>query len=520
MNPQTKVIPNRYQDSVKLMKITQEVKAMPGISRATAIMGTENNKATLVRGGFDAALMRAAGPNDILLVVDGDSPEHTEAALALYQTILDEQVVANTTRERSFESIATAAGALSGANLALISVPGIYAAYEAFKALHAGLHVQIFSDNVGLEQEVKLKKLGKRLGLLVMGPDCGTSIINGIPIGFANVVARGPVGIIGASGTGIQEVSVIVDRLGSGISQAIGLGGRDLADAVGGTSALMALDMLEKDDGTEVVILVSKPAGPQTTEVIKDRLARYSKPVVVTYLGGKPSPLDGKHRTAATLEEAAHLAVSIVSGGRVPVALEACGLIEPDVIALAKKRGRAPTRKFLRGLFTGGSLALEAHLILQQQLNPVYSNITKDQNLRVGGTQKLSGHAIIDMGEDEFTVGRPHPMIEPGYRSDRLAEEWADPEVAVILCDLVLGYGSHPDPASALVQAIESTKLIHGDGVSVIASVCGTEADPQVLSKQEALLRSAGVMVYPTNAAAASAAARLVWACNQGGGKQ
>lgn len=519
MKPQTMVIPNRYQDSVKLMKITQEIKAMPGITRATAIMGTENNKATLVRGGFEAALMHSAGSSDILLIVEGESPALIQAAFTNYQKLLDEQVVHRQSKERSLESIASAASILTGANLALVSVPGNYAAYEAFKALRSGLHVQIFSDNVGLKEEVKLKKLGQKLGLLVMGPDCGTSIINGIPVGFANAVSRGPVGIVGASGTGMQELSVIVDRLGSGISQAIGLGGRDLADEVGGISALMALDMLEKDEQTTVVILVSKPAGVQTTARIKERLASYQKPVVITFLGSKLLETGGQHKSAATLEEAAHLAVGLAGGILVPVSPQPTFPTGQDPASLARKREPAASRKFLRGLFTGGTLAQEAHLILKNRLTPVYSNISKDPELKIGGSKSRTGHSIIDMGDDEFTAGRPHPMIDPSYRADRLVEEWADPEVAVILCDLVLGYGSHADPAASLVAAIESARSDHGNLVTVVASICGTEADPQSRSRQEAQLRKVGVLVYPTNAAAARAAGELVLADTQGGKK-
>jgi FdrA protein len=505
---------NYYQDSVKLMRISQIVKSLPGVLRASAIMGTENNKATLVRGGFDASLMDGAGPSDILFLVDATTEELAALALDRYLALIDETTASKREQKSAVRTIKAAVSSLPGSNIAFISVPGEFAAYEAHKALRAGLHVHLFSDNVPIEDEIRLKELGRKLGLLVMGPDCGTSIIGGTPIGFANVVSQGPVGIIGASGTGIQQVSVLVDRYGSGISHAIGLGGRDLSDRVGGISALMALDAMEHDTTTRVLVFISKPPGPATGKKIVERIKACAKPVVIVFLGGDPKLTQDLDHVANDLEEAARMAVELAVGrGLAPESDSGAtgGLVAGHIGGatgglVARRGSDASSRKFLRGLFTGGSLADEAQLILGKFLGPVRSNCTANPALRISGSDSFDGHAIIDMGDDEFTVGRPHPMIDPSYRAERILKEWSDPRVAVILCDVVLGYGSHQSPATPVAEAVKRARVLYGDDVTVVASVCGTEGDPQVLSRQEAILREAGILVLPTNASAARTA--------------
>jgi FdrA protein len=508
MSVQLRVRKNCYQDSVKLMRISQIVKSSPGVLRASAIMGTANNKATLVRGGFDASLMQGAGPSDILFIVDANADDAADLALDRYFSLLDESIATYVDRKTSPRTIKAAAASLPGANLAFISVPGEFAAYEAHKALRAGLNVHIFSDNVPIEDEIRLKELGRRLGLLVMGPDCGTAIIGCVPLGFANAVASGPIGIVGASGTGIQQVTVLIDRYGSGISNAIGLGGRDLSDRVGGISALMALDALEEDPSTQVIVVISKPPESSTGKKILERIRVCKKPVVVAFLGGDPTIVRGIDQNAENLEEAARMAVELATKKAIPRQAAEYGAGELATIVAGRLEAGGSNRGLLRGLFTGGSLADEAQPILGAILGKVRSNCTKNPALMVSGSGVIDGHAIIDMGDDEFTVGRPHPMIDPSYRAERLVEEWSDPRVAVILCDLVLGYGSHPSPATPLAEAVKRARSLYGDGVTVVASVCGTEGDPQGLSPQEAILREAGILVLPTNAQAAKLAGR------------
>jgi FdrA protein len=493
MSMHLQVKKNCYQDSVKLMQISQIVQALPGVQRASAIMGTENNKATLVRGGFDSSLMEGAGPSDILFIVEATGEDLAAIALDRYLALLDETVASKEEKKTSVRTIKAAVASLPGANIGFISVPGEFAAYEAYKALRAGLHVHIFSDNVPIEDEVRIKELGRRLGLLVMGPDCGTAIIGGTPIGFANAVASGPIGIAGASGTGIQQASVLIDRFGSGISHAIGLGGRDLSDRVGGTSALMALDALESDPSTRVLAFISKPPGSATGKRILERIRACAKPVVVAFLGGDRDLMRGVDHVAEDLEEAARLAVELAEHRVLPLGNLQFSAEELESLVAAETKGGRSSGRYLRGLYTGGSLADEAQLILGKLL----------------GSEGLRDHAIIDLGDDEFTVGRPHPMIDPSYRAERILAEWADPRVAVILCDLVLGYGSHPNPAAPVSEAVKRARALYGNGVIVVASVCGTDRDPQVLSKQETILRDAGVLVLPTNASAARIAGRL-----------
>jgi FdrA protein len=379
------------------------------------------------------------------------------------------------------------------ANLALVSVPGAFAAAEARKALDRGLHVMIFSDNVPLADEVALKQHGRALGRLVMGPDCGTSIIAGTPLGFANVVPRGPVGVIGASGTGIQEVTCLVARAGVGISHAIGTGGRDLKAEVGGITTLMALDALDRDGDTETIVIVSKPPSQAVAEAVLARVARSPKPVVICFLGAPPMSLPANAKQAATLDEAARLALGPAAAAAAPAAM-------PGLPA-----GTRRPHKRIRGLYAGGTLAAEAQLVLLGLGLPVASNAA------VPGARAArdarGAHLLLDLGDDDYTRGRPHPMLEPSVRDAPLAEALADPETGVVLLDLVIGYGAHADPAGALVRSLGARPA---DGPVVIASVTGTDSDPQNAAVQAARLAAAGIVVAPSNAAAVRLAAAAV----------
>ena len=486
---------NSYQDSVKLMQLTEKMTQLPGVTRAFAVMGTENNKATLTRAGFKPALLEGAGPNDILFAVETGTKEEGLRVWEEYQRALEQETKKDEGKAQvSAASLKSASSLLSGANLSIISVPGQYAAYEAYKALREGLHVHIFSDNVSLEDEIKLKKLGRQKGLLVMGPDCGTSILSGVPICFANSVRRGSIGIVGASGTGIQEVSVLIDRLGAGVSQAIGVGGRDLQDGVGGITSIMALKLLDWDPQTEVIVFLSKLPGKETLGEIRKHLAQLSKPVVVFFLGYNPNEQKGVGQRAKTLEEAAHLAVSLSKKESGPLAFQR------DFAALFPRETLDAVRpgQYLRGLYSGGTLAGEAYYLAKKHLQKI------EYNPLVPG-----GHAIFDLGDDQFTQGRPHPMLDPQLRSERLLQEWADPQVAVILLDVVLGFGSSPEASSSLAAAIEQARSKYGGEKIVLASLCGTDRDPQPRQKEQELLEKAGVFVLPSNAAAADAALYL-----------
>ena len=464
MTPTARIVSDRYVDSVVLMRLAQQLTRIAGVTDAAAVMGTATNRALLAEGGFDAKGVADAGANDLIVAVKAVDAATAVSALDQVDALLAAPV-SSTDRVPTVITLDDAVGPRTGTNLAVISLPGEYAAAEARHALERGLHVFIFSSNVPLDDELELKRLAAERGLLCMGPDCGTALIAGTGLGFANAVRRGPVGVVGASGTGIQAVTSLLDRFGVGVSHAIGAGSRDLSDAVAGATTFAGLDALLEDPGTEAVVVVSKPPGPATAARLRELAAVAPKPVILCFLD------------ELTLDDAARAAAEAV--GFTPPAL-------PEALALPVRPGRG--RRWIRGLYAGGSLAYEAEFALRQA------------GLDIG-----SGHAIVDLGGEEFTRGRPHPMIDARARRALLKVELADPETAVVLLDVVLGYGAAADPAGDLADVIADAR-----GPVVLASVCGTERDPQGLAAQEATLREAGAHVLPTNSAAARTAALLV----------
>ncbi len=473
-----------YVDSVALMRIAQQVKALPGVEEAGLMIGTPANREILADAGLLDADAGAAGPGDLILAVRAADAAAADAALAQAERMIDQGTRATAADGgTAFQprTLRTAQALLPDANLALISVPGDFAAAEAEKALARGLNVMIFSDNVPLADEVALKHKARDLGLLVMGPDCGTAIIAGVPLAFANAVPRGDIGIVGASGTGIQEVSCLIARLDGGVSHAIGTGGRDLKAEVGGITTLMAIDLLESDPATRHIVLVSKPPAETVARVILARVATAAKPFTICFLGADTLSVPANARSAATLEAAAHAAL----GRRVP---------DSAATPLARP---ANGGRWVRGLFSGGTLCAEAQLVALGLGLPVSSNAPVP-----GASTAASSHThhLIDLGADEFTRGRPHPMLEPAVRDAPLREALADPSVGVILLDVVLGTGGHHDPAGHLARALSARSP---NGPHVIASITGTAGDRQGLAAQTRALETAGVVVAPSNAAAA-----------------
>jgi FdrA protein len=403
------------------------------------------------------------------------------------------------------------------ANAAVISVAGRYATDEAWDALSHGLHVLLFSDNVSLEDEIALKKYAREHGLLLMGPGAGTTILNSVALGFANVLPRGPVGIVSAAGTGLQEVSTLLARHGVGITQGLGTGGRDLKKEVGGIMMLEALKALQQDEATNVLVLISKPPAEEVVRLILAQVAESTKPTVICFLGGDTSTLANIPNVipARTLYECALLAGQIVQSeiGDVKAILEAENARFVEQAKSLKSKLNA-NQRYLRALFSGGTLCYEAQVIWKELLpGPVYSNAPLPGQPALPDSTRSCEHTAVDLGEEEFTVGRPHPMIDNDLRIRRLLQEARDPEVAVILLDVVLGYGAHLDPASELSQAVEDAqKLARAEGRELIfvASVTGTEEDPQSLSKTVSTLERAGVTVCDSNSAAARLTALLV----------
>ena len=511
-----KIIHNLYRDSVSLMQVSARLSKLPGVKQASMVMATENNLDLLEEAGLLEG-RPGASPNDLLIVLQGEDEAVLEAALAEAESALDQQPAsmgesggAKRTAQRSIEM---ALAEMPAANLALISTPGEYASAEALKALHLGLHVMLFSDNVSLEDEIQLKTYAREHGLIVMGPDCGTAIINGIPLAFANVVRRGDIGVVGASGTGIQQITSLIDRRGKGISQAIGTGSHDLHARVGGVSMLQGLDWLAGDPHTRVIVLLSKPPAPDVARRVLAAANQVGKPVVINFLGAEAGGLGAENMySAQTLEEAALAAVAL-SGGRRPAAPGA-GLdpaLEGSLSTLAAQL--KPQQRYLRGLYSGGTFCYEAVILLFRALDQVYSNTPIDPQFKLENVWQSQKHTLVDLGDDVFTRGRPHPMIDHRLRNERIQEEAADPETGVILFDVVLGHGSHPDPAAEMIPAIESareTAAVGGRSLVFVGSVCGTESDPQNLARQEAALRQAGVLLAESNAQAVRQATEIV----------
>ncbi len=491
-----------YQDSVTLMRLTRDMESVPGVARAAVMMGTPQNRALLRDAGLLAAEGEAAGPTDLVVAVLADSAEAAEAARAAAEAALTARrpAAAPGAAPRP-RTLATALRAMPDATLALVSVPGAYAGAEARKALHAGLHVMLFSDNVPVATEVELKTLARERGLFLLGPDCGTAIVGGVPLGFANAVPRGRIGVAAASGTGLQAVACHVAAAGEGISHAIGVGGRDLTDEVGGLTLEAALAALAADPDTAVVAVVGKPPGARTLATLRQWIAKLGKPCVAAFMGAAPSGGEPWH-AAATLEDAALAAVALARGAKpAPVefaapAAEIARLVEDALLPMRANQ------RFVRGVYAGGTLAYEAIGLLRGRLADVAPAVT-------GGGK---AHRVVDLGEDVFTVGRPHPMIDGTVRREWIEKEAADPETAVLLLDVVLGYGAHPDPAGEILPAIRRARAAAesaGRHLAVVASVCGTEGDRQRLSAQAAALTAAGVIVMPSNAQAARLAALI-----------
>ena len=497
---------NAYFDSVTLMLFSSKLNSIEGVEQAAVMMGTDHNKDLMKSSGIlTDDVSHKATSNDLIIGVKAQSQEIIDQAIKVLNEQFENKSKASTSSNKVIlRTLDAAIKHTPDLNFAIVSIPGRFAKNEVMKCLKNNIHVLLFSDNVSIEDENELKEYAVKHQLLMMGPDCGTAIINGVSIGFANVVKRGNIGLVAASGTGLQEVTVIIDRLGGGISQAIGTGGRDLKEAIGGKMMLMALEALNQDDSTEVIGMISKPPSKIVLNRILDLVSTFNKPVVACFLGASSSDFDGSNVFATeTLEEAAKVLVTLSKG------------LNPHETPIENRDPKLQlsnenTGKYIRGIYTGGTLAYESILILKKQLSETYSNISSDPNYLLNDVETSLKHTIMDMGDDFFTNGRPHPMIDPTLRSERLIKEVKDPETAVLLLDCVIGYGSHEDPAGELLKAINKAMEHATHPITLIASVCGTSSDPQNRGEQENKLRSAGVIVLDTNAQAARLATNLI----------
>ncbi len=490
-----------YYDSIVLMQLQRSLVALPGVLDAGVIMGTDANKDILVQSDLMSPQVQAAVADDLVIVVKGKDKTSARAAIEKVDELLTVRRSSGIDEEYRPKSLETAVKLLPDAQWVLISVPGRFAAGVARDSLNLGKHVFIFSDNVSQEDEIELKNLAASKGLLVMGPDCGTAVVNGIGLGFANKVRTGPVGIVAASGTGLQQVSSRIHQFGSGVTQALGTGGRDLSESVNAITARQGLDLLSRDPDTKVVVLISKPPSPKVADDLVQAVRQSGKPSVLNFIGYSTPMhvLDNVH-FATTFDETAEMAVKLSAEVVEPVR-------ELDI-------GRfAAGQRYLRGLFSGGTLAYEALLILQNYLPAVYSNVPLNKEFRLEDSLISQADTIIDLGEDEFTVGRLHPMMDNELRIRQLEKEAKDPQVAIILLDVVLGYGAHPDPAGELAPVIARVKAeaeAAGRYLEVVAVVSGTDEDPQGLDGQIQQLEGAGAVVDTSNDASVRYVGRLL----------
>ncbi|MDF2522561.1 MAG: yahF [Clostridiales bacterium] len=489
---------NTYYDSVTLMIITSEITKIPGVKEASICMGTELNKELLVDSGLSNPDTENATANDLIIAFETSDSSVKDTVLKTVEGLLKKKNESAGSSAVAPVSLKTGLAANPNANLAIISVPGRYAYIEAQKALLYGLNVMLFSDNVSLEEEKMLKTYASKKGLLMMGPDCGTSIINNKGLCFANEIRKGKIGVIGASGTGLQEVTVLVDRYGGGVTQAIGVGGRDLSDEIGGIMMLDVLESLKKDSETEVILLLSKQPSQSVANKIITAAENCSKPVVICFMGNDESMINRKNLFfVSTLEKAALKCLELI--GIMPdIALEDLSFSDE----YAKKL--LPEQKYVKGLFCGGTLCSEAKHIFHNCLAEAAKFKATDEKLLTS-----KGHTFLDLGDDMFTVGKPHPMIDPTVRNARIVQEAKNSETAVILLDFVIGYGSNEDPVGVALKAIEEAKAV-STNIVIVAYVCGSENDHQGLQKQKDKLTTSGVIIADSNAQAARIAAEVI----------
>ncbi len=504
-----------YYDSVFLMLINKEVKQFDGVKDAVVSMGTEVNTGLLKGMGLFNSEIENSSPNDLIIAVEAETEEIADKAIQAAKDLLNKKKTQSQDGDEYRPvSLDKAVEILPDANLIVVSVPGNYAAREVKKALNKNLHVMLFSDNVSLEDEIELKELAEEKGLLMMGPDCGTAIINGKPLCFANVISSGSIGIVAASGTGLQEVSCSIDKFGSGITQGIGTGGRDLKNSrIGGRMMRMGISALKNDPETKVIVVISKPPAEDAAKKVIADLKETGKPCVIHFIGLKPEADSGNLHYARSLEEAAGMAAALAEGKEYKRRVFTIPEDEVENIAARETEKMNSRQKYLRGLYTGGTLADEAMILFESGIGGIYSNNQTKPELVLKDPHVSEGHTIVDLGDDVFTVGRPHPMIDPSTREERIVKETDDPEVAVMLLDIVLGYGSHEDPAGAILKSLSDAKkkaAARGGYLSVITSITGTKGDFQNMEEQKKKLESIGCIVMPSNYQASMLALKII----------
>lgn len=504
----THIIHQQYRDSVQLMRAASAASRLEGIEIASVLMGTPKNKPLLSEVNLLTSEAQTAGANDIIISVRAKTEGFGDEAIKFILEYLNQQAISPEDHTRIFRSIRGAIEGLPTANLAVISIPGEYAARETRLALKQNLNVFLFSDNVPLEDEIALKDEAHTRGLLLMGPDCGTAMIKNVGLGFTNLVIPGPIGIVAASGTGTQEVMVLCHNKGVGVTHAIGTGSRDIKDSVGGIAMIDGLHTLDRDPTIQLIIIVSKPPEEKTLVKVLSEVENCSKPIIINFLGKRAGYFDhpGRTLTVNTLEEAAYSASHFIQSNK----LEKVSIIfdnDDNIQRILKKTNSmlTPKQKYIRGLFAGGTFTLEAAMLLS---NMIPSTETLWTNVKLKGTKLLENpnqskeHTLIDLGADEFTVGRPHPAIDQTERTKRFLKEINEPETAVILLDFILGRVAHTDPVSDMQDAFVRWKSLNRK-IPIVVHICGTTLDPQDINRSVTSLQNLGVYVMPSNAQAA-----------------
>ena len=507
-----------FRDSIQLMRLSEDVKKLEGVDDAVVSMGTDTNRRLIRDLGLLGNESKTAGDGDLIIAVRVHGGFDVGGVMArVEQLVMTPPASSGGPRTRIYHSVQSALETTQGANLAIVSVPGKQAFEPTMELLRSGVNVHLFSDHVPLDQELKLKRYASSKGLLVMGPGAGTTIVNGVGLGFANSVGRGDVGIVASAGTGIQEVAIMLDRIGLGVSAALGVGGTDVSEQVGGLMMKDCLRLLEKDRGTRIIMIVAKTPKAKVIREVMDNVEKStSKPVVACFLGlDPPKTTDDRVTYAKTLHSAVHAAAH-ASGGETENQFDAIISIKFEQLSKAAgsiRAGLGTTRKFVRGLYSGGTLAHETLLIFRELIGEAYSNTPLSGEFGLADPNRSRGNSIVDLGDEFFTAGRAHPMIDPTLRKLRFAQEARDSSVALLLLDVVLGYGSSPDPGGALEGVIKDASKgpgKRGRGPVVMAHVCGTETDPQSLTAQSEKLSSAGAHLYPSNALLSAEAALVV----------
>lgn len=497
---QSQIVQGKYLDSVKLMLISKELRQQEGILDAVAILATKENREILAATDMLVDEIKHAAETDIVIVIKAEAEEQASAALKKAEALLKEPAGKRDSSRPVARNIRSAVQHLKDANLCLISVAGKYAVKEAQEALEEGLHVMIFSDNVSLEDELNLKQQAAAKGLLLMGPDCGTAIINGCPLGFANNVPSGKIGIVSAAGTGLQEVSVAIAHLGFGISQAFGTGGRDGKAAIGGIMLSACLDFLIHDPNTEVIVMIAKTPDPKVRKQLWQQMSTSDKPMVVCFLQMVEHPALPKLHYSVSLDGCAVQACEELSKAK-------AGTLHTTSATDLPLPQPAGKRRYLMGLYSGGTLCYEAQQLYHQYFGDYpLSNAPLNSDFKSTELWNKQADCFVDLGSDEFTVGRAHPMIDYSLRMKFLEQTGTRADIGIILLDVVLGYGSHPDPAAELLPVLSRINK----EIIVVCHVLGTAEDPQNAETQATKLRDAGAYVFTSHRVAADFAMRIL----------